>query len=93
MKAASHLGTGLVSHAHASQSLVWTHTPVSVAFVAVFVLVVAALGFLAWKRSGYRPVRRGYAGNLAAPDRRVDRPDAQRSPSGGRFSSPITSRL
>lgn len=43
-----------MSPAPASQSLVWTHTPVSVAVGVVFVLVVAALGFLAWQRSGYR---------------------------------------
>ena len=37
-----------------SQGLVWTHTPLSVAVGAAFVLVVAALGWLAWQRSGYR---------------------------------------
>lgn len=37
-----------------SQSLVWTHTPSSLLIGVIFVLVVAALGVLAWKRSGYR---------------------------------------
>ena len=37
-----------------SQTLVWTHTPVSVAVGVGFVLVVAVLGSLAWQRSGYR---------------------------------------
>ena len=38
----------------ASQSLVWTHTPTSIAVGVAFVLVVAALGLLAWQRSGLR---------------------------------------
>lgn len=37
-----------------SQSLVWTHTPLAVVGAVVFVLAVAALGWLAWQRSGYR---------------------------------------
>ncbi len=37
-----------------SQSLVWTHTPLAVAVAVVFVLAVAALGWFAWQRSGFR---------------------------------------
>ncbi len=35
-------------------SLVFVHTPFTVTVGAIFVLVVAYLGWLAWKRSGYR---------------------------------------
>ena len=38
----------------ASQSLVFTQTPTSLGVGIVFVLVIAGLGFLAWKRSGFR---------------------------------------
>ncbi len=37
-----------------SQSLVFTHTPTSVVVAGAFVLVVAGLGWMAWRRSGYR---------------------------------------
>ena len=37
-----------------SQSLVWTHTPLTAAVAVAFVLAVASLGWLAWQRSGYR---------------------------------------
>ena len=37
-----------------SQSLVFAHTPTSVAVAAVFVLAVGALAWMAWERSGYR---------------------------------------
>lgn len=40
----------------ASQSLIFTPTPVSLAISVAFVLVVAGLAFLAWKRSGFRTV-------------------------------------
>jgi len=38
----------------ASQSLVFTHTPATVVLAVAFVLVVAGLAFVAWRRSGYR---------------------------------------
>ena len=38
----------------ASQSLVFTCTPWSIAAGSVFVVVIAWLSWLAWKRSGYR---------------------------------------
>src|SRR5580698_5603846 len=38
------------------QSLVFTHTPMSLAVSAAFVLVIAWLAWVAWKRSGFRPV-------------------------------------
>ncbi len=38
----------------ASQSLVFTPTPTSVALAVAFVLVVAALAWMAWRRSGFR---------------------------------------
>ncbi len=38
----------------ASQSLVFTHTPASLAVAAAFVLVIAGLAWMAWRRSGYR---------------------------------------
>ena len=38
----------------ASQSLVFTQTPTSLAIGVVFVIVIAGLAFLAWKRSGFR---------------------------------------
>jgi hypothetical protein len=38
----------------ASQSLVFTHTPTSLAVAIGFVLVVAGLAWFAWRRSGYR---------------------------------------
>jgi hypothetical protein len=38
----------------ASQSLVFTHTTASVAVAAAFVLVVAVLAWVAWRRSGFR---------------------------------------
>jgi hypothetical protein len=37
-----------------SQSLVFTHTPASIALAAGLVAVVAGLAFLAWRRSGFR---------------------------------------
>ncbi len=37
-----------------SQSLVFTHTPASLAIAVVFVLAIAALAWVAWKRSGFR---------------------------------------
>ena len=37
-----------------SQSLVFTHTPGSLALAVVFVLIVAGLAWMAWRRSGYR---------------------------------------
>ncbi len=40
----------------ASQSLVFTHTPASMALSVAFVLVVAWLCWLAWRRSGFRKV-------------------------------------
>jgi hypothetical protein len=40
----------------AEQSLVFTHTPVSVGVAVAFVLIIAALAWLAWRRSGFRPV-------------------------------------
>jgi uncharacterized membrane protein len=40
----------------ASQSLVFTHTTFSLTVSAVFVLVIAWLGWVAWKRSGFRTV-------------------------------------
>jgi uncharacterized membrane protein len=39
-----------------SQSLVFAHTPTSVAVAVAFVLVVAGLAWMAWARSGYRTV-------------------------------------
>lgn len=38
-----------------TRSLVFTPTPTSMALAIPFVLVVAGLAFLAWKRSGFRP--------------------------------------
>jgi hypothetical protein len=38
----------------ASQSLVFTHTPASVAVAVALVLIVAGLACMAWRRSGYR---------------------------------------
>ena len=38
----------------ASQSLVFTHTTTSVVVAVAFVLVVAALAWMAWRRSGFR---------------------------------------
>ncbi len=38
----------------ASQSLVFTHTTLSVAVAAAFVVVVGALAWIAWRRSGFR---------------------------------------
>lgn len=38
----------------ASQSLVFTHTTVSVVVAVAFVLVVAGLAWMAWRRSGFR---------------------------------------
>jgi uncharacterized membrane protein len=38
----------------ASQSLVFTHTPASITIGAIFVLVVAVLAWMAWRRSGFR---------------------------------------
>ncbi len=38
----------------ASQSIVFSHTPVSIAVAIGFVLIVAGLAFFAWRRSGYR---------------------------------------
>ena len=40
--------------APSSQSLVWTHTPLATAVALGFVVAVAALGWLAWQRSGFR---------------------------------------
>jgi hypothetical protein len=37
-----------------SQSLVFAHTPTSVVVAAVFVVVVSALAWMAWQRSGFR---------------------------------------
>lgn len=39
-----------------SQSLVFTCTPVSLTLSAILVIVVAALAWIAWKRSGFRPM-------------------------------------
>ncbi len=39
-----------------SQSLVFTHTPVSLVVSVVFVLAVATLAVMAWRRSGFRAV-------------------------------------
>jgi uncharacterized membrane protein len=37
-----------------SQALVFNHTPMSVGVAVVFVLAIAILGWVAWRRSGYR---------------------------------------
>ncbi|HYF34400.1 MAG TPA: hypothetical protein VD994_03845, partial [Prosthecobacter sp.] len=39
-----------------SQSLIFTHTPFSLGVSAAFVLVIVMLGWVAWRRSGFRPV-------------------------------------
>ena len=71
----------------ASQSLVFNHTPFSLALGVAFVAVVAGLAFLAWKRSGYRAatgwlealrllIAAGIALTLAQPEwREVFQPD------------------
>src|SRR4051812_44565582 len=37
-----------------SQSLVFTHTPASLAVAGAFVLVMGGLAWMAWQRSGFR---------------------------------------
>lgn len=72
-----------------SQSLVFVHTPASLAVSAVFVLGVAALALAAWRRSGFRPatgwlellrvvIAVGIAITLNQPEwREVFRPDTK----------------
>src|SRR5258707_1279238 len=38
----------------ASQSLVFTPTPTSIAVTVTFLVIVAMLGWMAWRRSGFR---------------------------------------